>query len=298
MKMVNILLKKIKELETELFNIKQKNSETKDLITSLCKECKIEKSKKSEFKQKLLKIISNLESIHIEKFYDENNALKYASFIEIAKNINGGFLVIVDADVNEEKKKFILGFLINKISPFFTVSDNKIIGIIDDKQLNEIRVLQKIPFFDSRTGEFAEIEISKVVFDMDDFNLVNIERAKKIFNELRIRPSYKNKHYIEYSLIKNKVIDFEKEELNKQKQKFAFVFDEKYPNLEVMLKREIKNIPFVLALLERVDNEMDEIKDSKGIENIVNRMLNFIEMNLPEEGILEEVRFLRQRLSS
>ncbi|AZV46707.1 hypothetical protein C3L23_05300 [Nautilia sp. PV-1] len=296
--MVNILLQKIKELETELLNIKQKNSETKELITSLCKECKIEKSKKSEFKKKLLKIISNLENVHIEKFYDENNALKYTSFIEIAKNINSGFLVIVDADVSEEKKKFILGFLINKISPFFTLLDNKIIGIIDEKQLKEIRALHKIPFFNSQTGEFTEIEIYKVVFDTDEFNALSIEKAKKIFDELRIRPSYKNKHYIEYSLIKNKVIDFEKEELNKQKQKFAFVFDEKYPNLEVILKREIKNIPFILAVLERIDEEMEDIKKSKGIENIVNRMLNFIEMNLPEEGILEEVKFLRQRLSS
>jgi len=64
-----------------------------------------------------------------------------------------------------------------------------------------------------------------------------------------------------------------------------------------MLKREIKNIPFILALLERIDKEIEEIKDSKGIQNIVNRMLNFIELNLPDEGILEEVRYLRQKLS-
>ena len=83
-----------------------------------------------------------------------------------------------------------------------------------------------------------------------------------------------------------------------QKSKFSYIYDEKYPNLEVMLKREIKNIPFILALLERIDEEIEQIKESKGIENIVNRMLNYIEINLPDEGILEEVRFLRQRLSS
>jgi hypothetical protein len=66
----------------------------------------------------------------------------------------------------------------------------------------------------------------------------------------------------------------------------------------MMLKKEIKNIPFVLALLERIDTEINEIKESKGIQNIVNRMLNYIELNLPEKGILEEVKFLRQRLSS
>ena len=52
-----------------------------------------------------------------------------------------------------------------------------------------------------------------------------------------------------------------------------------------------------MALLERIDNEMDEIKDSKGIQNIVNRMLNYIELNLPEKSITNEVKVLRERLS-
>jgi len=295
--MVNILLQKIKELENELIEIKNKNNRSKEIFLELFQECKVAKDKKDKFKKDFLKALSDLNIDKINTFYDENNALKYNSFLEIAKNINNGFLVIIDADMSDEKKKFILGFLINKISPFFALSDNKILGVIDDKQLKEIKNLNKIPFFNTQTGEFSEIDIFKTIFEVDELNLQNIEKAKKVFEEFRKRPSYKNKHYVEYSLIKNKVIDFEQEELNKQKSKFAYIFDEKYPNLEIVLKREIKNIPFILALLEKIDKEIEEIKDSKGIHNIVNRMLNLIEFNLSDEGILEEIRYLRQKLS-
>jgi len=296
--MINILLEKIKELELELSSIKERNLRSKETILELFKECKVSKEKKEKFKKQLIKVLSELEIKNISSFYDQNNALKYNSFLEIAKNIHNGFLVIIDGNMKEEKRKFIIGFLINKISPFFALTNNKIVGILDKNQLNKIKSLNEIPFFNPQNGEFNDIEIYKVVFDTDEFDLKNIEKAKKIFDELRMRPSYKNKRYIEYSLEKNKIIDFEQEELSKEKRKFAYIYDEKYPNLEGLLKKEIKNIPFVLALLERIDNEMDEIKNSKGIQNIVNRMLNYIELNLPEEGILEEVRFLRQSLTS
>jgi hypothetical protein len=296
--MVNVLLQKIRELEKELEEIKQNNYEAKEEILGLFKKCKVEKDKKVMFKKNLLKALEKLEIKDVKSFYDTNNSLKYASFLEISSHISNAFLVMLDADLSHEKQKFILGFLINKISPFFTLVNNKIIGILDVNQLKEMRLLTKIPFFNSETGEFSEIDVFKIVFNTETLDVNTIEKAKRIFDEFRKRPSYKNKHYIEYSMIKEKVVDFEQEELNKQKQKFAYIFDEKYPNLEVVLKREIKNIPFVLALLERIDSEIDEIKESKGIENIVNRMLNFIELNLPEEGILEEVKFLRKRFGS
>ncbi|NPA87508.1 MAG: hypothetical protein GXO01_02260 [Epsilonproteobacteria bacterium] len=297
--MVNVLLDKIKVLENQLDEIKENNAKAKELLFKLFKECKVSKEKKEKFKNSFLKAVSMLDIKDIPSFYDDKNALRFSSFLEIAKNIKNGYLVIIDVDSGDmEKKKFVLGFVVNKISPFFTYSDDKIIGIIDDQQLKELKNINKIPFYNPQNGDFSEIEIFKVVFDTDEFSVQNIQRAIKVFEDFRIRPSYKNKRYIEYSLNTNKVIDFEQEELNKQKSKFSYIYDEKYPNLEVMLKREIKNIPFILALLERIDEEIEQIKESKGIENIVNRMLNYIEINLPDEGILEEVRFLRQRLSS
>ncbi len=296
--MVNVLLQKIRELEKELQKVKLNNDEAKEMILELFKECKVEKDKKNMFKKNLLKAFEKMEIKDIKSFYDSNNSLKYASFLEIASHINNGYLVILDANFSSEKQKFVLGFLINKISPFFTLINNKIIGMLDIDQLKEMKLLTKIPFFNSETGEFSEIDVFKIVFNTEIFDVNTIEKAKMIFEEFRKRPSYKNKHYIEYSMIKEKVVDFEQEELNKQKQRFSYIYDEKYPNLEAVLKREVKNIPFVLALLERIDSEIDKIKESKGIENIVNRMLNFIEMNLPEEGVLEEVKFLRRSLGA
>jgi len=296
--MVNVLLKRIRNLEKELKEIKEKNRKVKELIVEVCKDCKIEKSKKDAFRKKYMSVLSNLEDGDVELFYNEDNSLKYESFLEIAQNITNSYLVIVNANLPEDKKKFLLGFIINKISPFFTKQGDLLIGLVDGAQLKEIKKLNKIPYFNQNTGEFDEIEVFKVVYDIDKFSVQNLQKAKNLFKEFRLRPSYKNKHYIEFSLVTNSIVDFEKEELNKQKAKFAYVMDEKYPNLENLLKREINNLPFVLAVLEKIDSEMDKIKESKGLENIVNRMLNYIELNIPDRGLLDEVRFLRQRLSS
>ncbi len=294
--MVNILLNKIKELENEIKNIQIKNEEAKEIIATLCQECKIEKSKKENFQKKLLKSLNNLQTKKIEEFFTKEGALKYNSFLKIASSIHNGFLLIIDANFELEKQQFILGYLINKITPFVTLRKNMIIGMLDEKQFKEIKKLDKLPFYNPHTSEFDEIEIFKIIFDIEEFNLNTVEKAVKLFEEFRKRPSFKNKKYIEYSLIKNKVVDFEQEELNKQKEKYSYIYDEKYPNLEVILKREKNNIAFILALLERIDTEIDQIKDSKGILNIVNRMLNFIELNNPDSSIIEEVKFLREKL--
>jgi hypothetical protein len=97
-------------------------------------------------------------------------------------------------------------------------------------------------------------------------------------------------------LDKNKIVDFEIEESLKEKGKYSFVYDETYPDLELKLKREIKNIPFILALLERIDEELDEIKNSRGVINVVNRILNYLELNVREEEIIKIVKSLRETL--
>ena len=145
--MFNILLQKVKELEKELKEIKSKNEKSKEMLLNLYKECKVNKEKKDRFTKTLLKALTLLDLNKIETFFDDNNALKYASFLEIVKNINSGFLIIVDADLDDEKRKFVMGFLINKISPFFTLYNNKIIGIIDEKQFKDLKSLNKIPYF-------------------------------------------------------------------------------------------------------------------------------------------------------
>ncbi len=128
--MVNLLLNRIKELENRLEEITEKNIEAKEEILSLFKQCKIEKDKKDSFKKKLLNALEKIETKEIKNFFNQNY-LKYNTFIEIAKNLNSGYLVIINADYPQEIKKFILGFLLNKISPFFTLDNNKIIAVFN-----------------------------------------------------------------------------------------------------------------------------------------------------------------------
>jgi hypothetical protein len=126
--------------------------------------------------------------------------------------------------------------------------------------------------------------------------MFTMNKILPLIDELYNRPSLRKKHFIVYSLDKNKIVDFEIEESLKEKGKYAFVYDKTYPELESTLKREIKNIPFILALLERIDEELDEIKASRGIINVVNRILNYLELNVREEEILKIVKSLRETL--
>ena len=291
--MVNLLLKRIKELENRLDEMTKNNEEAKNIILELFKQCKVDKNIKENFKKRFFLAINKLETKSDEKFFNDNY-LKYKTFVEIAKNLDRGYLIIINANFNEEIKKFVLGFLLNKISPFFTLDDNKIIGLIDEKQFEEIKNINSLPYFDINKNDYQDVAIKKIIFDIDNFNFKSIEKAKKIFDEYQKRPSFKNKTYIEYSLIRNKIVDFEKEKLDKQKEKYAYIYDESYPNLEFKLKREIKNVPFVLAVIERIDKELDEIKQSKGTINVVNRILNYIELNIEE--LRDETTVLRNKL--
>ena len=294
--MVNILLNRIKKLEEKLNLIVKENEEAKKELLELYKQCKVPKEKKEKFKKHLLEILNKIHISKEEYFFDDN-ILRYKSFLEICKNFNTGYLVFINANYSPDIQKFILGFLINKISPFFTINDNIIIGLVDEKQYKKLKSIKLITYYNPYNAELDDIDLYKVFFETDEYTFSTLEKAKRVFKEFRLRPAYKNKHFIEYSLIKDKIIDFEREKLNKQKQKYAFIYEKTYPNLEIDLKREIKNLPFVLALLERIDKEINEIKTSKGTINVVNRMLNFIDLHLPESIVSEEVRFLRSKLS-
>lgn len=294
--MVNILLKRIKNLEEKLDEVSKENEKAKNEILELYKECKISKDKKNKFKKNLFAALNKIQIVKEENFFDDN-ALKYKAFLDICKNFHTGYLVLIEADYQLDIQKFILGFLINKVSPFFTINENIIIGFVDELQYKNLKAINLITYYNPYNAEFNDIDLYKIFFDTDEYDFHTVEQAKKIFKEFRLRPSYKNKHFIEYSLTKDKIIDFEREKLNRQKDKYAFIYDKTYPNLESDLKREIKNIPFVLALLERIDKEINEIKKSKGTINVINRMLNFIDLHLPESPLNDEVKFLRSKLS-
>jgi len=294
--MVNILLKRIKNLEEELNTMSKENTEAKNELLELFKQCKVPKEKKDFFKKRLLRSLNKIKTPNEDNFFCDS-VLKYKAFLDISKNIGTGYFVFIEANYPPEIQKFILGFLINKVTPFFTINENIIIGLVNEEQYKQLKLIKLITYYNPYNAEFDDIDLYKIFFETDDYGFFILEKAKKIFKEFRLRPSYKNKHFIEYSLIKNKIIDFEKEKLNKEKEKYAFIYEKTYPNLEIDLKREINNLPFVLTLLERIDKEMNEIKKSKGTINVVNRILNFIDLQLPERGIIEEVKFLRLKLS-
>lgn len=285
--MTNLLFERIRDLENKI----EKISSLKSKILKLFKECKIPKEKKEKFKKELKKV---LEEIEVEKNnFFENNFLRYEIFLELIKNSKNGYLVLIDASFPNEIQYFILGFLVNKISPFFTLKDNLILGFIDEEAYKELKSMKTIPYYNPLTLEFIEIPLYKVFFSFENLTKNKILRAKEKFNEFRIRPTYKNKHFIEYSLELDKLINFEREKLNKEKKKFKDLMEEPFANLEIKLKRN-NDLSFVLAILEKIDSEIDKIKSSKGIMNIVIRILNYIEFKFPE--FKEEVQYLRKKL--
>ena len=290
--MVDLLLERIKYLENELNEESKKIEKSKSEIIALFKKCRVPQNKKDVFKTQFLKIMNNL-NLNIKAEFFENNFLKYSAFLQIIENMNNKYLVLIDANFNENIQKFVLGFLMKKISPFFTIDENIIFGIIDEVQYEELKNLKTIPYYNHLTYEFSEIFLYKVLFFSDNFTYAELEKAKTIFKGFRLRPMYKNKYFIEYSLSFDKIVDFEKEKFNKQKMKYSYIFDESFANIEVKLKRE-KDISFILVVLEKIDKEIDKIKSSKGIENIVIRILNYIEFKFPT--FAQEVKFLRDKL--
>jgi hypothetical protein len=279
-----VLLERIKFLENEIKN-KQK------LIDKFQKNCKVPQEKKNEF----LEIISKQRKIN--KFFFENGNLSFNAFIKLLEQSRNGYLLIVDyKNKDDSKNKFILSFFNKKFSSYFSLDNDYIYGLIFEYDLKEIKKLDKINYFNPLNEEFDEIELFKIIFDDECFNAESLLKAKRIFSEFRLRPSFRYKHYLEYSISKNKIIDFEQEKYNKEKTKYQFIYDETYPNLELKLKKEINNIPFVLAILERIDKEIEKIKNSRGSVNVIIRILNYIDLHTNENAVKEIVRYLRNKL--
>ena len=294
--MVEKLLKKIKELENEIEEIKKKNEIVSNNIKELFNECKIEKSKKEKFKTKLFKNLNALK-IDYEKTF-KGGILSFEKFLDFIQNESNVYILVVKLPLETEKTKYLYGYFVKKFNPIFTVKDNMLIGIIEKQDLSKIKKLKVLPFYNTQTEEFDEIELFKVIFEADEINTSTFNKIFSIFKELTNRPSFKNKHFIEYSLPKNRIVDFEMEEIKKEKEKYSFIYEETYPSLEIKLKSNINNAPFILALLERIDKEIGEIKKSRGIINVVNRILNYIELRTREEELKRMVKTLKNALKN
>jgi len=290
--MINILLEKLNKMEEEKFNIIKKNKHAKKIIEEILSH---EKVKKEDLLKALQKINALLTCEESPRQFD-GRFLTFDAFLDVIKNEKDFYLMLIDADMEEKKQKFILGYMTNKISPIFTIKDGVIYGLIKSDQINMIKKLNKLPFYDPETSEFEEIELYKVLFFIDELRITTLKEIEQKFKEFRTRPSYKKKHFIVYSIPQRKILDFEAEELKKEKEKYNFVDEESYPVLESKLKKDLKNIPFIIRILERIDRELDSIKQSRGVINVVNRILNNIEMAVGDEEIQRMVKTLRNNL--
>jgi hypothetical protein len=295
--MTEKLLQKIAKLEDEIEHIKNNNLKVIEELKKLCAECKVEKGKKEKFKSKLIKCLNALKIETEEKSFSDG-ILDFKEFLNLLSGSEDVFILTIDLNMEKDKQKYIYGYFVKKFNPVFSIKDNILYGVIEKKDLEEIKKLNKLPFFNPLTQEFDEIELFKIIFITSKFDFKTFEKIKKIFNDLRNRPSFRKKHFIVYSIDKNRVIDFEMEEMLKEKEKYSYIYEETYPSLEIKLKNEVKNAAFVLSLLERIDEEIDEIKTSRGIINVVNRILNYIDLHTNEEEIRKIVNSLKNTLKN
>jgi len=293
--MYNKLLEKIKYLENELEEVKQNNEIVSKNLKKLFNECKIEKDKKEKFKQNFKKNLTLLQNIEFKKTFHDG-ILGFEAFLEFLNDIENSALLTVKLFDDKQKNRYLYGYFTKKISPFFTIKDDILIGLISKNNISKIKQLNKLPFYNPQNEDFDEIELFKVIFMAENIDMFIINKIFLKFDELYKRPSLRKKHFIVYSLDKDKIVDFEIEESLKEKNKYSYIYEESYPDLELKLKREIRNIPFILALLERIDEELDEIKNSRGIINVVNRILNYIQLHVTEEEIQKIVKNLRDTL--
>lgn len=295
--MINKLFERIKYLENEIEKIKKTNELVAKNLTELCKDCKIEKDKKEEFKRNFSKNISALLNIKINKTF-ESGVLNFSKFLELINDEQNIYIAAVKLTDDNIKNKFLYSYFTKNFNSLFSVYENILLGLIEKKDIKKLKNLKSIPFYNPLNDEMSDIELFKIIFDVETVDFASIKKLIAKFNELSSRPSFKNKHFIEYSLKKDRIVDFELEEMQKNKEKYSYIYEEKYPDLEIKLKHNIENIPFVLTVLERIDTELDEIKNSRGVLNVVNRILNYIEIHSNEEEIKKTVKMLRNALKS
>lgn len=295
--MINKLFERIKYLENEIEKIKKTNELVAKNLTELCKDCKIEKDKKEEFKRNFSKNVSALLSIKINKTF-ESGVLNFSKFLELINDEQNIYIAAVKLTDDNIKNKFLYSYFTKNFNSLFSVYENILLGLIEKKDIKKLKNLKSIPFYNPLNDEMSDIELFKIIFDVETVDFASIKKLIAKFNELSSRPSFKNKHFIEYSLKKDRIVDFELEEMQKNKEKYSYIYEEKYPDLEIKLKHNIENIPFVLTVLERIDTELDEIKNSRGVLNVVNRILNYIEIHSNEEEIKKTVKMLRNALKS
>ena len=126
--MVYFLFQNIQELENKLSQVQKNLNDIKDDLSIVMQECKVKKDKKQDIQESFKNILCKL-NLECEKpFFNQKfnrYVLNYQTFIKIAStDDNFHYLTIIDADISIDKIQFTLGFLIKKISPYFSFHEN------------------------------------------------------------------------------------------------------------------------------------------------------------------------------
>jgi hypothetical protein len=295
------LLDRVKELENRIKEIDEKENKLKKLSINLRKNCNsilqisnINLSNKEKIIKSLNQLVSNLDIKNDDFIFDNNGNLYKEDFIKlIANNIEDKVLFVFKLRESNEVE-FAKSFILSKFTPFVTIEDEIIIGVIDKDKLKEFEDTKFIPYFVD--GEYKELKFFVAFFNVEEMNFNVLNRTLNIFKRFYLKPSFSDKSFVHYSMKHNKIIDFEVLKIEKKKKEFDYIYDMKYPEIEQNLRKEIKNIPYLLVLLDKIDNELNEIKKSKGSIIVVKRILSFIHRNQMDKSIQEIVEIISKEL--
>ena len=300
--MEKYLLEHIRNLENKLLEIQEKEDKLKKVVNNLRKISTpiLEVSTvNKEIKEKILKFYNTLNSnLGIEStkmVYTKDGYLSKEVFFEIIKNMNLEKNIFFIFKLRDSSSIDVASsFIESKFTPFLSIDVNKIIGVIPKDKLKEFEETKFIPCF--RNNKYEELHFFVIFFELPEFNEVEYQKAINLYDRFSLKPSMNDKSFVHYSLIDNKIIDFDLIEKENIKKEYAYINELKYPELENMIRKEIRNTKFVLALLDRIDNELVEIKKSKGTIIVVRRILNFIHRYQLDPEIQEMTKLISQEL--
>ena len=301
MKEYKYLLEYIEKLENDILETNEKETKLKKIIPNLKKLCTpiietnlINNSIKEKINRFFNMLYSNLEIKTLNPIY-KDGYIKQKNFLEITQQFNfSKYYLFIFKLKNSNDVNFAVSFLKTKFTPLISINSNRIIGIIPKESSKEFEKLKSIPYFNN--NEYKDLNFFVTFFELENLNSSVLKRVTNIFDRFIIKPSFDDKHYVYYSLKFNKIIDFEAIEKEKVKKEYSFLEDMSYPQIEILIRKEMKNIKLILALLDRVDNELKEIKKSHGTIIVVKRILSFIHKNQLDKTIQEMVELLSKEL--
>jgi len=296
------LLNHIKDLENELNDLKQKEIKLQKIVLNLKKLCQpilnvnlMSRDINTKIGKYLNTLINNLDVDNHSTLFHDNGYIQKEKFFELVQKFDfKENLLFIFKLKDSNELEFVSSFIESKFATFLFIDVNKVVGIIKKKDLKEFEKTKFIPFF--KDGKYEELKFFVIFFEVQMLDNLAYKKASNLFDRFYLKPSMNDKSFVHYSLNEDKIIDFELIEKEKIKKEFAYINELKYPEIETLIRKEIKNSRFILALLDRIDNEIKEIKNSKGTIIVVKRILSFIHKYQLDKQIQQMTELISQEL--